>query len=462
MPRIAGGSIALSLLVLTTLPGSAQQKMGAELQVNTYTTSNQTESSVALDAAGNFVVVWQSAGQDGGSDGIFARRFNATGSPLATELQVNTYTSGNQRAPVVSREGDGDFVVAWSSVNDGAAFGVFARRFNSAGVAQGPEFQVNTYTPGRQYGPAIAHTPGGGFVIAWRDAALDGGGYGVFLRRFDASGGALGVELQVNSSTESGQYNVAVGAADDGAFVVAWGSYPQDGSGFGIFARRFDAAGQAVAGEFQVNLWTVDHQDYPSVALDADGDFVIVWQSLFQDGYGHGVFGRRFDSAGNAQGGELQIAATGTASEYDAAVAAEDDGDFVVTWESHAAYDFHVFMRRFDSSGNAETGDIQVNTYTANSAARPQVSASGSRFVIAWQTLGEDGDGFGVFAQRFQRLAVLDIDGDGETAPLTDGLLVLRYLFGFTGATLVGGAVDQVNCTRCDAGAIASYLATLI
>jgi hypothetical protein len=284
----------------------------------------------------------------------------------------------------------------------------------------------------------------------------------VFLRRFDASGGPLGVELQVSSFTAFAQYHVSVSAADDGRFVVAWASYPQDGDGFGIFARRFDAAGGAVADEFQVNLSTGDAQDYPSVALDADGDFVIVWQSLFQDGYGEGVFGRRFDSAGNALGGELQIAATNTASEYDAVVAAEDDGDFVVAWESAAAYDFHVFLRRFDSSGDAQTGDIQVNTFTVSSGARPNVSASGSRFVIAWQTPGEDGDGFGVFAQRLQRLAVLDIDGDGETAALTDGLLVLRYLFGFTGAPLAGGAVDQVNCTRCDAGAIASYLATLI
>ena len=52
----------------------------------------------------------------------------------------------------------------------------------------------------------------------------------------------------------------------------------------------------------------------------------------------------------------------------------------------------------------------------------------------------------------------IDIDGDGESQPLTDGLLVLRRLFGFSGATLVNGAVDLLNCTRCDAPAIGGFL----
>jgi hypothetical protein len=56
---------------------------------------------------------------------------------------------------------------------------------------------------------------------------------------------------------------------------------------------------------------------------------------------------------------------------------------------------------------------------------------------------------------------VLDIDGDGEVLPLTDGLLVLRWLFGFSGATLVGGAVDLGDCTRCTGGDVAGYLAGL-
>ena len=53
---------------------------------------------------------------------------------------------------------------------------------------------------------------------------------------------------------------------------------------------------------------------------------------------------------------------------------------------------------------------------------------------------------------------LFDADGDGVRAALTDGLLVIRYLFGFTGQTLTEGAVDRVRCTRCTADEIIAHL----
>ena len=51
-----------------------------------------------------------------------------------------------------------------------------------------------------------------------------------------------------------------------------------------------------------------------------------------------------------------------------------------------------------------------------------------------------------------------DVDDNGKAAPLTDGLLVIRHLFGFDGDSLVGGAVD--GGTRTSAQAIKEYLDT--
>ena len=52
----------------------------------------------------------------------------------------------------------------------------------------------------------------------------------------------------------------------------------------------------------------------------------------------------------------------------------------------------------------------------------------------------------------------LDIDADGEVNALTDGLLTLRYHFGFRGATLIAGALGP-NCKRCTAPLIEAFLA---
>ena len=134
------------------------------------------------------MVAWESFGQDGSSYGVFARRFSSAGAPLAGELQANITTADDQQRPMVAAEADGDFVVAWrSDLQDGSVDGVFARRFSSAGAPLGGEFQVNAYTTGRP-GSArgrgrrrrpTSSSPG--------TARQDGSAYGVFAQRFVAT-----------------------------------------------------------------------------------------------------------------------------------------------------------------------------------------------------------------------------------------------------------------------------------
>ena len=63
------------------------------------------------------------------------------------------------------------------------------------------------------------------------------------------------------------------------------------------------------------------------------------------------------------------------------------------------------------------------------------------------------------------RIAILgdlaDIDGNGEIDALTDGLLTLRYLFGLEGDTLINGVVAS-DATRTSAEQIEAHLKTLM
>jgi hypothetical protein len=438
-------------------------RLGAEFQVASYTPGAQSDPATAMGADGDFVVAWRSV-HDGSSTGVFARRFNAAGVAQAAEFQVNSHTTNFQESPAVAMNALGHFVVAWqSTAQDGSSVGIFARRFNAAGVAQAAEFQVNSYTTSPQSRPAVAMDGDGGFAITWASNGQDGASSGVFARRFDAAGIAQAVELQVNSYTTSNQFDPAVAMDSDGDFVVAWRSYGQDGSpfGFGIFARRFDAAGAAQAAEFQVNSYTAGTQSLNAMAMDADGDFVVAWESLGQDGSGYGVFAQRFDSAGAAHAAEFQVNSYTTNSQFSPAVAMDGGGDFVIAWQSSAqdGSGYGVFARHFDPAGAAQAAEFQVNSFTTAYQYRPTVAMdAGGHFVIAWSSSGQDGPSYGVFAQRFATLALLDIDGNGSTEALTDGLLLLRFLFGFTSDSLVNAAIDAVDCTRCNAPAIEAYL----
>jgi len=56
---------------------------------------------------------------------------------------------------------------------------------------------------------------------------------------------------------------------------------------------------------------------------------------------------------------------------------------------------------------------------------------------------------------------VLDVDDDGEVKALSDGLLIIRHLFGFEGSSLVSGALG-LNAQREDPDEIGAYIDSLI
>jgi hypothetical protein len=448
------------LLSQSTIP------VGGELQVNSYTISAQRRPAMAMDGDGDFVVAWQSYLQDGSAYGVFAQRFSSAGTPLASEFRVSSYTAGNVIRPAVAMDDDGDFVVVWTSQDAPLSFEVFGRRFDSAGAAQGAEFQVNSFTTNYQRDPSVGMDADGDFVVAWSSRYQDNAFLGVFAQRFDAAGAPQGAEFQVNSYTVGLQRYPAVAMRGDGAFIIAWESVGffvdhQDGSGGGIFARGFDAAGVGQATEFQVNAYTQGGQDHAAVGMNGDGRFVVAWRS-YQEDSSNGIFARAFDAAGVGQGGDFHVNTYTPDEQRYPAVGMDDDGNFIVTWQS-AFQDgsaFGIFAQHFDAAGVAKGAEFQVNSYTTADQFYSAVAMDGDGdFVVAWETF-RDGDSFGVFTQRGVTRAIVDIDGNASTAPLTDGLLLLRFIFGFTGTTLTSGAVGD-DCTSCDAAAIESYLMDL-
>ena len=87
----------------------------------------------------------------------------------------------------------------------------------------------------------------------------------------------------VNSFLVGNQYHPTVSTDIDGDFVIAWTSTAEEIGYTNVFARRFSSAGTALAAEFRVNSHTVNQQDEPSVAAEANGDFVVTWSSFDQD-----------------------------------------------------------------------------------------------------------------------------------------------------------------------------------
>jgi hypothetical protein len=417
-----------------------------EFQVNTYTSMYQLFPTVAMDADGDFVVTWSSYKQENNQWLVYAQRYNSAGTPRGTEFRVSILTE-NQIVSAVAMDADGDFVVTWmSGSRDGDNFGILARRFTSAGTPLAPEFLVNTYTSKRQVSPAVAMDSDGDFVIAWGSGFYkgsvyqDGSVYGVYAQRYNSAGAPEGSEFQVNTFTAGRQDNPAVAMDSNGDFVITWQSgyysdthwngdpytgVPQDGSLMGIYAQRYNSAGTVLGSEFHVSTLTTGRQDNPAVAMDSNGDFVITWQS----GYNYGgvrngsyssVYAQRYDSTGFPAGSEFRVSSCTTENQMFPSVAMDTNGDFVITWQSGDYYTVNgqdgsyrgAYARRYSSTGSPTGPEFRLNTYTTLSQGNATVAMdSDGNFVAAWNSGGytdgaQDGSYFGVFARRYNRNGV--------------------------------------------------------
>ena len=107
-------------------------------------------SDLATLDDGSVVITWSSYGQDGSDWGIYARRYDASGAPLGAEFLVNAITTGGQFGSSVSRVDGGGFVISWSGLEADNSVGVWARAFDATGTPSADEFLVNTYTIGSQ------------------------------------------------------------------------------------------------------------------------------------------------------------------------------------------------------------------------------------------------------------------------------------------------------------------------
>ncbi len=315
----------------------AQTPAGGEFRVNTFTNSYQTHPLVAVGPRGDFLVAWTSFGQDGSSSGVFAQRYDALGAPQGTEFRVNTTTGAVQYGSDVAVDALGNYVVVWISSGpgqDGSGPGIIGRVLSPAGVALTPEFPVNAFTPGEQDWPSVAALPGGGFVVVWESAGQDGSSYAVVGRRFDSRGRPLGGDFLVNTFTPGQQNAPRVASDAAGNFVVVWHSNGQDGSFLGVFARRFNAAGVPLSGEFQVNVTTLNYQRFPVVSAVRDGRFVVAWEDSVRDGNRFGIFARSYDAAGNPASGEFQINVYTTDHQHTPVVTNYGNGSFLAAWYS--------------------------------------------------------------------------------------------------------------------------------
>jgi len=198
-------------------------------------------------------------------------------------------------------------------------------------------------------------------------------------------------EFCVNTHVSRDQIQPTVAMNDDGDFAVIWRSHVRDGRGGGVYGRCFEAEGSPSSDEFQINDSAVDVGDWaPAVAVSPEGTVVVSWVSDC-DG-GSCIAARTFDLAGNPLTDTWIVSASSAMTQSTPSIAMNASGSFVIVWTN---WDGDLYLGRnyvagrlYDADGVA-VGDVFEVTDRAQ-AVWPDVAMDDEgNFVVTWLRMGD-------------------------------------------------------------------------
>jgi hypothetical protein len=311
------GRKGASQQVYARMLDSSGSPLKRDIRVSNHRRNSQSEPRVATLADGNVVVVWSSLGQDGSMQGVFARLFNSSGRPLGAEFQVNVFTSNNQRSPDIAALANGNFVVIWISElqRTEGSVDVYGRLFDPSGNPVSSEFLANAPTDNVRANPAVASSPLGGFAVVWSQNAtivvptpprypaqnINGimvpstslastesatNGWDIFGRLFDSNAAAGTAPFQLNTYTYGDQFGPRISALG-GNYLAVWDSLsqPDPNTGVidpidGVFGQLITSGGQlASTNDLHINTTIISRQMQPTVVSDGASRLLVTWSS---------------------------------------------------------------------------------------------------------------------------------------------------------------------------------------
>lgn len=388
--------------------------LGGNFRVDDAPSGAQREPTVSMwPSSPGFVVAWTD--QRDGNEDIYVRRFDDVGAPLGASVRVNDDGgSQNQHSPDVARGADGGFIVAWKDFRDTVrgVSEIWARRYDSAGLALGASFQVDEDLSGAVT-PRVDIAGDGSFVITWVGAAPDG--RTVRARRYHADGSPDGAIVALSGAAKPIVEFPSVGILFDqipkAGYIVTW-----DEPGAGVHARCVDSSGAAVGEDVVLSTPVGGDQARATLATVGVGNVnppinrtLVLWHD---DRVGDlDIWAQELLSACNPSGANRMASgrADGTANQVRSAIAAAPDGRSVVVWQDDRSVPagLDIWGRRLDVSGARVGADFVVASgvpgVKSDQRDAEVAMASDGSFVVGYTDLAGAGGG-DVLARRFSEV----------------------------------------------------------
>ncbi|MCY7314389.1 MAG: hypothetical protein LH480_01845 [Rubrivivax sp.] len=425
----AANAAVSSVAVTCVHRTSAKAWQGAGL-LETLDAGSALEPQVAFSANGSAMAVWRQLSPSGFFD-IYVRRYvAATGWGAVEKIQVTDNTIG-YGSPQVALDAAGNAIVVFSGSISEPFPTAFTARYSAAGASWSPA----TALAARAYNARLAIDSNGNALViydawngnytdvaarryeastgAWQIARIlsaDIGGSGPQIA-FDANGNAIAVWQMRDGATArfklmSDRYVVGLGwhpqglpttiasgssgldhrlAVDpSGAAVVVW-----EQTGFGpneIFTSRFAGASWSTPVRVQSGTHrgaAFVQEEKPSVAMDGNGNAVVVWREFDLAGISS-IWARRYVAGIGGTAGRIDDSGTYTTGGF-AQIAMDAAGNATAVWNQGN----HTWANRYAAGSGWVVATLIDSTAAGGGSVAPQVAVDGTGNAIAvWPQYG--------------------------------------------------------------------------
>merc|ERR1712188_140170 len=131
---------------------------------------------------------------------------------------------------------------------------------------------------------------------------------------------------------------------------------------------------------------------------------IVVWQSVGQDGSDSGVYGQLYNADGTKLNSEFRVNTYTAGKQHNSNVESFSDGKFIVVWQSFGQDDsnYGVYGQRYNADGTKLNSEFLIHEYGTDRRPNPNIGTfDDGKFIVVWSSNAQDDSGDGVYGQLF-------------------------------------------------------------
>ncbi len=361
---------------------------------------------VAMDESGDALIVWNQ--DDGtGTYRIYMSEYRNGSwthpSGLSDYISPDTPVDSGGFYPQVAMDDNGNAIIVWEQP-DGANSQIFMSEYRNGSWTHPADTNTNISTDGfGAYEPRVAMDNNGNAIIVWHQS--DGANAQLFKSEYRNGSWTYPADENDNISPDgqnvSSYYEVAMG--DNGNAIIVWRQ--RDGTYDRIYRSEYRGGSWTHPLNINDNLGFGNYHAYlPDVAMDANGDTILIWKQ--SDGSDYQLYKSEYRNGSWTPPADINdyISFSGSPLGYPY-VAMDDNGQAIIAWDQDHPTDGYGYVYKSEYRGGSWTHPTSIDDYISpagdNCSMMDIAMDPNGDAIIVWDQY--DGAGIGqIFMSEFR------------------------------------------------------------